>query len=95
MQFVTKKTTELSLSEKRGLVDLFNDVFEKERTIEEFDRQFLNNCDGGSYHTFAVEDDRIVASYTMIPAIYNVAGKTLRFVKRSKIVSKLAQLSPR
>ena len=80
MQFLTKKTTELSVSEKCGLVDLFNDVFAKERTIEEFERQFLNNCDGGSYHTFAIEDDRIVASNTMIPAIYQVSGERLRFV---------------
>lgn len=80
MQFVTKKTTELTREEKQGLVDLFNDVFDKERTVEEFDRQFLNNPEGYSYHTYAQEDGKMVASNTMVPSVYMVDGKPLRFV---------------
>lgn len=80
MQFVTKKTTELSLEEKQGLVDLFNDVFDRSRTIEEFDRQYLNNPEGFSYHTFAVEDNEIVASNSMVPSVYLYNGKQLHFV---------------
>ncbi|MBR4793283.1 MAG: GNAT family N-acetyltransferase [Bacteroidaceae bacterium] len=80
MQFVTKKTTDLSKEEKTGLVNLFNEVFVKERTVEEFDRQFLNNPEGFSYHTFSVIEDKIVASNSMVPSVYNYDGKQLRFV---------------
>lgn len=80
MQFVTKRTTELTLEEKKGLVKLFNDVFNRERTIEEFDRQYLNNPEGYSYHTFAIENSKIVASNSMIPSIYLYNGKQVRFV---------------
>ena len=80
MQFVTKKTIELSAEEKKGLVNLFNEVFEKERTVEDFDRQFLNNPEGFSYHTYAEEDGIMVASNTMVPSIYLYGGKQLRFV---------------
>ena len=80
MRFVTKKTTDLSKVEKQGLVELFNVVFDRRRTIEEFDRQFLNNPEGYSYHTYAEEDGIIVASNTMVPSIYLVNGKPYRFV---------------
>lgn len=80
MQFVTKKTTELTAEEKKGLVELFNEVFSRERTIEEFDRQYLNNPEGYSYHTFAKEDGKIVASNSMVPSVYLYNGKQVRFV---------------
>lgn len=80
MQFITKKTIELTLVEKQGLVYLFNEVFGKERTVEDFDRQFLNNSAGFSYHTFSIEDGRMVASNSMVPSLYLVHGKALRFV---------------
>ena len=80
MQFFTKKTTDLSLEEKQGLVDLFNEVFDKKRTVEEFDRQFLNNPEGFSYHTYAQEEGKMVASNTMVPSVYFVDGKLLQFV---------------
>ena len=80
MQFFTKKTTELTLEEKQGLVALFNEVFDKKRTVEEFERQFLNNPEGFSYHTYAQVDGKMVASNTMVPSVYLVDGKPLRFV---------------
>ena len=80
MQFITKKTTELTAEEKKGLVDLFNEVFIKARTVEDFDRQFLNNPEGYSCHSYAVEDGKIVASNSMIPSVYIYGGKQLRFV---------------
>ena len=80
MKFICKKTTELTAAQKQGLVDLFNEVFDKERTVEEFDRQFLNNDEGYSYHTFAEDEGgKVVAANTLVPAIYHVGDKTLRF----------------
>ena len=80
MQFVTKKTIDLTKEEKQGLVELFNVVFDRTRTVEEFDRQFLNNPKGYSYHTYAEDDGKIVASNTMVPSVYVVNGQQLWFV---------------
>lgn len=79
MRFITKKTIELSPAEKQGLVDLFNEVFEKHRSVEEFERQFLNNCEGYSFHTYAEENGVIVASNTMIPSLYRVGDEIRSF----------------
>lgn len=80
MQFVTKKSTELTVEEKMGLVELFNEVFLRERTVEEFDRQYLNNPEGFSYHSFAIEDGKIVASNSMVPSVYLYNGMKVSFV---------------
>ncbi len=80
MEFVTKKTIELSREEKEGLVELFNEVMERDRTVEEFDRLFLNTCEGYSYHTFSVDDKKIIAANTMVPALYYVGDKKVKAV---------------
>lgn len=80
MEFVTKKTTELSLAEKQGIVTLFNEVFERERTVEEFDLEFLNTIEGYSYHTIGIDNGIIVAANTMVPAKYHIGGKLVNAV---------------
>jgi len=80
MEFVTKKTIELSLEEKQGIVNLFNEVFDRERTVDEFDLEFLHTVEGFSYHTFASENDEIVAANTMVPAMYYIDGKLVKAV---------------
>lgn len=80
MNFVTKKTTELTQEQKLGMLKLFVEVFEKERTLEEFERQYTQNCEGYSYHTIAEEDGQVVATNTMVPSRYIVKGQTRKFV---------------
>ena len=80
MEFVTKKTIDLSKEEKKGLVELFNEVMERDRTVEEFDRLFLNTCEGFSYHTFSVDENIIVAANTMVPALYYVDDMKVKAV---------------
>ena len=80
MEFVTKKTIELSKEEKEGLVELFNVVMERDRTVDEFDRLFLNTCEGYSYHTFSVDENIIIAANTMVPALYYVGDKKVKAV---------------
>ena len=46
--FIVKKTTELSIDEKKQIINLFNIVFDKNRSVEEFDNQYLNNPMGYS-----------------------------------------------
>ena len=96
MEFVTKKTIDLSKEEKKGLVELFNEVMERDRTVEEFDRLFLNTCEGFSYHTFSVDENIIVAANTMVPALYYVDDMKVKAVnsvdtmiaKKSKTIIK-------
>ncbi|UPS45276.1 GNAT family N-acetyltransferase [Prevotella sp. E15-22] len=80
MKFYTKKTIELSREEKESLIKLYNETFDEKRTLEEFDRQFLNNPLGYSYHTIGDNDGEIISSNTMIPAYYTINGKKLLFV---------------
>jgi hypothetical protein len=79
MEIVVKKTTELTLSEKNGVVALFNAVFEKDRTLEQFHNQFLNNPLGYSFHAMMVDGEKIVGSDSYIPSYYVVKGERRLF----------------
>ena len=74
-----KNTLELSLAEKQGLIDLFNAIFKKNRTLAEFDNQYKNNALGYSFHVFMVDNGEIVGSISRIPAYYFVNGIKLIF----------------
>jgi hypothetical protein len=79
MKFVVKKTSELTESEQNEILILFNTIFQRSRTIEEFRNQFLNNILGYSYHTMIIDDMRIVGCISYIPAYYMVGGKCCLF----------------
>lgn len=75
MEFVVKKTFELSASEKERINGLFNEVFEKQRTIRVFENQFVNNVLGHSYHSMMIDRGEIVGCDTFVPSYYNLDGK--------------------
>lgn len=77
--FIVKKTTELSIDEKKQIINLFNIVFDKNRSVEEFDNQYLNNPMGYSYHSMMIEDDVIVGHNSGMPCYYYVNGKKVVF----------------
>jgi hypothetical protein len=78
MQFSVKRTNELSTQEKESIRDLFLEVFEKDKTADQFERQFSKNPFGYSYHGLMKNElNQIVGSYTCIPCRYEVAGKLL------------------
>jgi len=79
MEFIFKKTSELSDNEKIQICNLFLEVFEKKKTIEEFDKQFLNTPLGYSYHAMICDFDNIVGINTIIPYDYNYFGKDTKF----------------
>jgi hypothetical protein len=79
MEIFVKKTIELSEQEKNEILTLFNSVFHKDRTLTEFNNQFLNNEFGYSIHAFAVDEERIVGSMSYIPSYYVVNGKKMKF----------------
>lgn len=80
MKFYSKKTNEMSVEDKQSIVSLFNEVFKKKRTINEFSNQFELNELGYSYFGI-MEDDlgNIVGSYAVMPLSYNYFGKEFTF----------------
>ena len=59
-KFIVKKTTELTVAEKEQILNLFNTVFERERPLQEYENQNIQNPMGYSYHTLFIVDDKIV-----------------------------------
>lgn len=80
MEFIVKRTTELAQDEKEQILSLFNEVFEKGRTIEEFDNQYLNNPLGYSFHSLMKKDGKVVGHNSGIPCYYLVKGDKRLFV---------------
>jgi hypothetical protein len=79
MEFIVKKTTELTDIEQVGILSLFHGIFKKERSLEHFRNQFLNNPLGYSYHAMIVEMENIVGSFSYIPSYYHVNGNRYLF----------------
>lgn len=79
-EFIVKKTTELTPAEKEQIVALFNEVFDKQRSLQEFDNQYLNNPLGYSFHTLMLNEGNIVGHNSGIPSFYTVRGEQRLFV---------------
>lgn len=80
MDFLVKKTFELSDLEKNQINDLFNVVFEKSRTIVELSNQFTNNPFGYSYHALMVDNGLVVGHNSGIPCYYIVNNQKQTFI---------------
>ena len=74
-----KKTSDLSINEKEGLRALFEMVFEKPMSEDEFDRKFSKNPQGNSYHGLMLCDDEVVGAYSAIPYPYQYFGREMIF----------------
>lgn len=79
MDFVVKKTFELSEEEISQIIDLFERVFEKPRSKEVFLNQSIQNPFGFSYHSLMIESNKIVGLNTYVPAFYMVNGEKMLF----------------
>ena len=75
MKIIVKKTTELSELEQYKILDLFNNVFKKNNTIERFRHQFFNTIIGYSYHVILYDDDIIAGCISYIPSYYLIKEK--------------------
>ena len=80
MEFIVKKTTELTEEEKIQILDLFDEVFGKKRTRTEFDNQYLNNPLGYSFHSLMKNEGVIVGHNSGIPCYYLIRGERQLFV---------------
>lgn len=89
MDFIVKKTTELSKEEIRQINRLFNNVFGKSRSDTEFINQSVNNPLGYSYHSLMAEDGVIVGLNSFVPSFYIVNGERMLFANSTdSMVSK-------
>ena len=79
MDFIVKKTTELTDAEQAGILALFNTIFEKDRPLAHFQNQFLNNPLGYSFHSMMLDNGQIVGCDSYIPSYYLVNGRCLLF----------------
>lgn len=67
VQFVCKRTNELSENEIKQIIDLYNRVFSKTRNTEEFKSVYFNTEKGYSYHALGVVDNCVIAHNAFIP----------------------------
>lgn len=73
--FEVKKTSELTVEEKNQILSIFNEIFEKERTVKEFDNQYFNNVEGDGIHALMKSDGVVVGHDAGTPCYYLVNGK--------------------
>ena len=78
MEFVVKKTSELTEAEKNSYRTLFIRVFKQERSLETFENQYKQNPFGYSYHSLAIDNGEIVASHTAFPSYYWYGDKKVK-----------------
>ncbi|WP_332456888.1 hypothetical protein [Petrimonas sp.] len=80
MQFIPKKTNELTESEKQELLSNFNNIFKRDRRMDEFINQYVSNILGYSFHIIVKNQDRIIGHAAYVPAIYLINGVEKLFV---------------
>lgn len=80
MEFVTKRTPDLSQEELRQLVSLFEEVFERPSSVEGFLNSYTRNYLGYSFHTLIINEGKIVGSNSLVPIQYIIDGKKVNWV---------------
>ena len=79
MEFVFKRTDQLSAEEKRQLCALFGRVFNKNMALGEFDNKYAGSVMNYSYHGLMADNGTIVGGYSAIPFKYRFFGKDHMF----------------
>lgn len=80
MNFIFKKTYELTEQELSEICVLFERVFDKQRTVEELLRQYVNNPLGYSYMSIMKDEEgSIVGFNSYVPVYYTVNGNRRLF----------------
>ncbi len=80
MEFVTKKTTELTTDELCQLSTLFYEVFERQLLAEDFKDFYVHNFMGYSYHTLILNEGKIVGANSLVPIKYVFDDIVYKFV---------------
>ena len=72
--FVFKKTNQFSLEEQKLFCKLFSQVFQKDMSIQQFNRKYLHTPLGYSHHGLMFAEGTIVGAYNLIPYRYRCFG---------------------
>lgn len=68
------KTTGIDKSLSESYTNSFNEIFNKNIKYDHFERKYLNNYLGFSYHCFAIDNGLVVGACSGIPQKYNLFG---------------------
>lgn len=79
IDFICKKTNELSSEELEQLSNLFEQVFHKKRSVSFLLNQYIYNVLGYSYHSLMIDNGIIVGLNTYVPSYYYIENKKLLF----------------
>jgi len=75
MQFILKKTTDLTEQEINIFCSLFNNIFkENQKSPDAFKEQYLNTAFGYSYHALMFSEEQLVGAFNEMPVNYIVNG---------------------
>lgn len=78
MEFLIKKTTDLTEIEISKICLLFGEVFiGHSKSTGEFKDEFLNTALGFSFHALMVDGDEIVGAHSLIPCHYIIEEKSV------------------
>lgn len=79
MEFIVKRTTDLSKEEIDMFVELFSEVFGKIRTDREVINEYTHTPFGYSFHGLIYDDGKIVGAHSLIPFHYYFGNEKLLF----------------
>lgn len=79
MDFIVKKTTECSQSELNEMNDLFNKIFDRDRSLQIMLNQYTKNPLGYSYHSLILDKGKIVGMNVYIPVFFRKNGEKVLF----------------
>jgi hypothetical protein len=78
MHIVVKTTKDWESGEWITYVQSFNQVFDKNCTVDDFKQKYFNTIDGFSFHSLLMKEQQIVGSCTAIPYEYFVGNNIIR-----------------
>ncbi len=80
MNVVCKKTTDITEKECKQILNLFNEVFDRNSSVVEMRNNYVCNPYGESYHALLYDDGILIGHNAGMPGVYMVNGKKCKAV---------------
>tara|TARA_B100001063_G_C16655992_1_gene498511 strand:+ start:19 stop:900 length:882 start_codon:yes stop_codon:yes gene_type:complete len=77
LNFVVKKTFQISESDFNSYCDIFNLIFKKKLSNNDLKKKYLSGKDGYAIHSLLYNDEEICAGFTLIPYNYIFNNKKI------------------
>jgi hypothetical protein len=81
MKYFVKKTNELTNKEILQITELFNYIFERKVSVHHMRMQYTSNSFGYSYHSMALEGEKLVAHHAAVPQWFWYKGRKMKFAR--------------